>query len=247
MAATAYLWVEDVPTSDIKFDINGGNITAETAVGGTPGLGYHSLDPSSDSVQFVNVTGLTTEISTQFPRRFPSAKYTISVTPLDEPTLGRYVRAYKAHNLALVGKLEELKPGFEVNESGLSPQSSPRLSERSLDLPDGVQTMSASPSPPPLEAQRPSIRHEIHSFHPISNYAPDVQDDIINGSPLRDADLDCYNVCVSPQYYLEHFDSTVLEAKLSSSHQSHYRGARDIQPYKEWLLLAGASGAQVWP
>ncbi|TYJ51565.1 hypothetical protein B9479_007862 [Cryptococcus floricola] len=74
----------------------------------------------------------------------------------------------------------------------LSPQSSPRLSEHSLDLPDGLQTMSASPFPPPLQAQHPSIRHEIHSFHPISNYALDVQDDIINGSPLRDADLDCY-------------------------------------------------------
>ncbi|TYJ52358.1 hypothetical protein B9479_007052 [Cryptococcus floricola] len=33
---------------------------------------------------------------------------------------------------------------------------------------------------------------------------PDVQDDIINGAPLRDADLDCYNVWVSPRYYLEH-------------------------------------------
>ncbi|ODO01375.1 hypothetical protein I350_06194 [Cryptococcus amylolentus CBS 6273] len=59
-------------------------------------------------------------------------------------------------------------------------------------------------------------------------------------APGRDADLDCYNVCVSPQYYLEHFDSAVLKVKLSSSHQSHYRGARDIQPYKEWLLLVTA-------
>ncbi|ODN77431.1 hypothetical protein, variant [Cryptococcus amylolentus CBS 6039] len=88
-------------------------------VGGTPGLGYHTLDPSSDSVQFVDVTGLTTEISTRFPRHFPSAKYTMSVTPIDEPTLGRYLRAYKAHNLALAGKLEDLKPGIEVNESGI--------------------------------------------------------------------------------------------------------------------------------
>ncbi|TYJ52841.1 hypothetical protein B9479_006521, partial [Cryptococcus floricola] len=31
--------------------------------------------------------------------------------------------------------------------------------------------MSASPSPPPLQAQHPSIRHAIHSFHPISNSA----------------------------------------------------------------------------
>ncbi|ODN81563.1 hypothetical protein L202_01978 [Cryptococcus amylolentus CBS 6039] len=143
MAATAYLWVENVPTSDLDFKINGGNIIGDTdvmwiwgqktgqgfnaamsgslwnpdtasMVGRTPGLGYHTLDPSSDSVQFVDVMGLTTEISTRFPRSFPSVKYTISVTPLDERTLGCYLRAYKAHNLALAGKLEDLKPGFET-------------------------------------------------------------------------------------------------------------------------------------
>ncbi|ODO03612.1 hypothetical protein L198_02462 [Cryptococcus wingfieldii CBS 7118] len=72
MAAAAYLWVENVPTSDINLRINGGNITGETdvmwiwgqktghgfntamsgslwnpdtgsTVGGTPGLGYHTL------------------------------------------------------------------------------------------------------------------------------------------------------------------------------------------------------------
>ncbi|TYJ52065.1 hypothetical protein B9479_007342 [Cryptococcus floricola] len=148
MAATAYLWVENVPTSDIDFSINGGNIVGETdvmwiwgqkaghlfntatsgslwnpdtasTVGGTAGLGYHTLDASTATVQFVDVTGLTTEISTRYPRRFPSAKYSISVTPLDVPTLGRYVRAYKAHNLALAEKLEDEKPGFTVNESGI--------------------------------------------------------------------------------------------------------------------------------
>ncbi|TYJ56122.1 hypothetical protein B9479_003232 [Cryptococcus floricola] len=155
MAATAYLWVENVPTSDIDFRINGGNIVGDTrrdtvstppceihpqpiatnskadpmvededivmseeatrtdelanaslpwdkeaylrqaaylrkkrsgnwflvsfetflsgslwnpdtasTVGGTAGLGYHTLDPSTATVQFVDVTGLTTEIST---------------------------------------------------------------------------------------------------------------------------------------------------------------------------------------
>ncbi|ODN98342.1 hypothetical protein L198_03586 [Cryptococcus wingfieldii CBS 7118] len=32
MAATAYRWVENVPTSDINFKINGGNIIGETDV-----------------------------------------------------------------------------------------------------------------------------------------------------------------------------------------------------------------------
>ncbi|ODN74353.1 hypothetical protein L202_06769 [Cryptococcus amylolentus CBS 6039] len=34
--------------------------------------------------------------------------------------------------------------------------------------------------------------------------------------------------------------TVTMSVKLSSSHQSHYRGARDIQPYKEWLLLVTA-------
>ncbi|TYJ53993.1 hypothetical protein B9479_005327 [Cryptococcus floricola] len=154
MAATAYLWAENVPTSEIDFRINGGNIVGETdlmwiwgqkaghgtntamsgslwnpdtastpagkgpldgsslrkicrAIENTAGLGYHTLDPATATVQFVDVTGLTTEISTRYPRRSPLAKYSISVTPLDVPTLGCYVRAYKAHNLALAGKLED--------------------------------------------------------------------------------------------------------------------------------------------